>query len=137
MPIGGKDAFLSKVTLRRELRWYCKTKQELKDMKSIVERAKEYASTYIVNITGYRRCTIEGYLAGATEQKEIDTKEFMEESLKMLKAERERVKAEIIDKACEWLINTYLGDYVTDEYGNGGIGDNVNLAEDFRKAMEE
>lgn len=46
-------------------------------------------------------------------------------------------KVETIDKACEWLINTYLGDYVTDEFGNGGIGDNVKLAEDLRKALEE
>ena len=30
MPIGGKDAFLSKVTFRRESKWYSKTKQELK-----------------------------------------------------------------------------------------------------------
>ena len=39
MPIGGKDAFLSKVTFRRESKWYSKTKQELKDMKTIKERA--------------------------------------------------------------------------------------------------
>lgn len=42
-----------------------------------------------------------------------------------------------VDKACNWIINTYLGDYVTDKHGNGGIGDNVKLAEDFRKTMEE
>ena len=35
MPIGGKDAFLSKVTFRRESNWYSKTKQELKDMARI------------------------------------------------------------------------------------------------------
>ena len=35
MPIGGKDAFLSKVTFRRESKWYSKTKQELKDMTTI------------------------------------------------------------------------------------------------------
>ena len=34
MPIGGKDAFLSKVTFRQESKWYSKTKQELKDMKT-------------------------------------------------------------------------------------------------------
>lgn len=39
MPIGGKDAFLSKVTFRRESKWYSKTKQELKDMETIEERA--------------------------------------------------------------------------------------------------
>ena len=39
MPIGGKDAFLSKVTFRRESKWYSKTKQELKDMATIEKRA--------------------------------------------------------------------------------------------------
>lgn len=46
-------------------------------------------------------------------------------------------KLEIIEKAVEWIINTYLGDYVTDEFGNGGIGDNVKLANDLRKALME
>ena len=39
MPIGGKDAFLSKVTFRRESKWYSKTKQELKDMEKKKKRA--------------------------------------------------------------------------------------------------
>ena len=33
MPIGGKDAFLSKVTFRRESDWYSKTKQQLEELK--------------------------------------------------------------------------------------------------------
>ena len=40
MPIGGKDAFLSKVTFRRESKWYSKTKQELKDMATIERKSK-------------------------------------------------------------------------------------------------
>lgn len=71
------------------------------------------------------RCMYDGYIQGATEQKALDKDHFREATQK------------VIDKACEWIINTYLGDYVTDEYGNGGIGDNVKLAEDFRKAMED
>ena len=35
MPIGGKDAFLSKVTFRRESKWYSKTKQELKELNNM------------------------------------------------------------------------------------------------------
>ena len=45
MPIGGKDAFLSKVTFRRESDWYSKTKQQLKELKNmatIEERALDY-----------------------------------------------------------------------------------------------
>ena len=45
--------------------------------------------------------------------------------------------ADAVDDVYNWIINTYLGDYVTDEFGNGGIGDNVKLAKDLRKAMEE
>lgn len=75
MPIGGKDAFLSKVTFRRESNWISKTKQMLKDMKTIAE---------INEIAPYHPCEWQqgygiwqaGYMAGqkngATEQKAID-----------------------------------------------------------------
>ena len=70
MPIGGKDAFLSKVTFRRESKWYSKTKQELKELKNmetIEERAKEAGI-----VSQY------GYIQGATEQKAIDIDKFCE-----------------------------------------------------------
>ena len=81
MPTGGKDAFLSKVTFRRESKWYSKTKQELKElnnMATIEERAKEYAARKadisLSDIYNEALANIykEAYIAGATEQKTID-----------------------------------------------------------------
>ena len=49
MPTGGKDAFLSKVTFRRESDWYSKTKQQLKELKNmatIEERALDYVKKW-------------------------------------------------------------------------------------------
>lgn len=80
------------------------------------------------------------YHDGATEQRVIDEQIYTEEMRKLNEEWLENLKIQremLIDKACEWLINTYLGDYVTDEYGNGNIGNNAKLAEDFRKAMEK
>lgn len=79
MPIGGKDAFLSKVTFRCESKWYSKTKQMLKDMKSIEERAKEYADLCIVGdcsgLSGLIHSVAEkAFFAGGHEQKVIDNK---------------------------------------------------------------
>ena len=70
MPIGGKDAFLSKVTFRRESKWYSKTKQELKDMETIEERAKLASEGY--EDDGYSSGMYMGYVVGAKEQKAID-----------------------------------------------------------------
>lgn len=85
MPIGGKDAFLSKVTFRRESKWYSKTKQELKELKNmatIEERAKEYSlKDFDGYYTGREKAVEEGYIAGATEQREIDimrVRQFLE-----------------------------------------------------------
>lgn len=78
MPIGGKDAFLSKVTFRRESKWYSKTKQELKDMETIEERAK-YAGIVCQYKSDYRydpRSVESGYMQGAIEQKAIDDAEL-------------------------------------------------------------
>ena len=92
MPIEGKDAFLSKMTFRRESKWYSKTKQEFKDMKTIEERAKEYAWSVWPNpmfAQEWEECK-DNYIAGAKEQKAIDD-----------------VKAkEAFNKVCGWL-STY------------------------------
>ena len=76
MPIGGKDAFLSKITFRRESKWYSKTKQELKElnnMATIEERAKKYSlKDFDGYYTGREKALEEGYIAGANEQKAID-----------------------------------------------------------------
>ena len=73
MPIGGKDAFLSKVTFRRESKWYSKIKQELNNMATIEERAKVYSlKDFDGYYTGREKALEEGYIAGATEQKAID-----------------------------------------------------------------
>ena len=58
MPIGGKDAFLSKVTFRRESKWYSKTKQELKDMETIEERAN-LAAWQILEEIGLSRHSVD------------------------------------------------------------------------------
>lgn len=42
-----------------------------------------------------------------------------------------------VDEVYNWIINTYLGDYVTDEFGNGCEGNNLKLANDMRKALME
>lgn len=118
----------------------------LTNMKAIEERARKYGIE-AANLL-WSDCTKEQrereakiyamvYSKIATEQKEIDDAESGKELLYVVNKTTKRVKREMIDKACEWLINTYLGDYVTDEYGNGGIGNNVKLADDFRKAMED
>ena len=67
MPIGGKDDFLSKVTFRRESKWYSKTKQELKDMATIEERAKLASEGY--EDDGQSSGMYMDYIVGAKEQK--------------------------------------------------------------------
>ena len=113
MPIGGKDAFLSKVTFRRESDWYSKTKQQLKELKNmatIEERALDYAKIFSIDQYSplFDVCQ-QDYIVGATEQKNID-----------------------IDKACEWIRNNWRNYIYRDR-------DDVILfghwESDFRKAM--
>ena len=78
-------------------------------MKSIEERAKEYSlKDFDGYYTGRERAVEEGYIAGATEQNDID-----------------------IDKACEWL-DRYLHLFVMKGHINHSV-----LEQEFRKAMEE
>ena len=77
-------------------------------MKSIEERAKEYSlKGFDGYYTGREKAVEEGYIAGATEQKDID-----------------------IDKACEIvrnIANEYFGDWEQ----------SCKVEDTFRKAMEE
>ena len=68
METGGKDAFLSKVTFRRESKWYSKTKQELKELSQSLGyedyREIEVFETYlknhnIIELNQEFNCTIE------------------------------------------------------------------------------
>lgn len=118
MPIGGKEAFLSKVTFRRESNWVSKTKQMLKDMKTIEERARD--ARRAINTSeefgrGYSSGLEDGYIIGAHQQRTID-----------------------IDKACEWL-RLYLPRVIENYPFNGRKVAMLNedMREEFRKAMEE
>ena len=77
-------------------------------MKTIKERAKEYSlKDFDGYYTGREKAVEEGYIAGATEQKDID-----------------------IDKACEIvrnIANEYFGDWEQ----------SCKIEDTFRKAMEE
>ena len=148
MPIGGKDAFLSKVTFRRESKWYSKTKQELKDMATIEERAKLASEGY--EDDGYSSGMYMGYVVGAKEQKAID-----EAKLLKLKSAWEK-QAQInhddeanyqqgyhdaIEKARKWL-KEHIYEYIA--VGNTDFGKpydihlcSEELFDDFPKAMEE
>ena len=108
MPIGGKDAFLSKVTFRRESKWYSKTKQELKDMATIEKRAN-LAAWQIFEEIGLSRHSVDRVA-------EIIAEKMREQ------------KAIDIDKACEWLKGVQCVVHPQIAYG---------FAEEFRKAMEE
>ena len=114
MPIGGKDAFLSKFTFRRESKWYSKTKQELKDMATIEKRAN-LAAWQIFEEIGLSRHSVDRVA-------EIIAEKIHEQ------------KALDIDKACKW-----LKEQVYQEYGGGPrerlIPD--TMIEEFCKAMEE
>lgn len=87
-------------------------------MKTIVERAREYApgisnsdSLFSIRISTLAAVERIGYIAGATEQKAID-----------------------IDKACEWLKNNWREYVNQDRDGMILFG---HWEYDFRKAMEE
>lgn len=81
-------------------------------MKTIVERAREYAENedLVQGTDGFDYC-LRDYIKGATEQKIID-----------------------IDKACEWLKNNWREYVNQDRDGMILFG---NWESDFRKAMEE
>ena len=123
MPIGGKDAFLSKVTFRRESKWYSKTKQELKDMEAIEERAR-LAAWQIVEEIGLSQHSVDRVA-------EIIAEKMQEQ------------KAIDIDKACEWLEEnardyacaTIVYPYREEEEIVCDV--HREIVEDFRKAMEE
>ena len=82
------------------------------DMKTIVERAREYAKNedLVQGTDGFDYC-LRDYIKGATEQKVID-----------------------IDKACEWLKNNWREYVNQDRDGMILFG---HWEYDFRKAMEE
>ena len=115
MPIGGKDAFLSKVTFRRESKWYSKTKQELKDMETIEERAN-LAAWQILEEIGLSRHSVDR-VAEIIAEKIHEQKAIDDAKLLKLKSAWEK-QAQInhndeanyqqgyhdaIEKACEWL----------------------------------
>lgn len=81
-------------------------------MKTIVERAREYAENedLVQGTDGFDYC-LRDYIKGATEQKAID-----------------------IDKACEWLKNNWREYVNQDRDGMILFG---HWEYDFRKAMEE
>ena len=81
-------------------------------MKTIVERAREYAENedLVQGTDGFDYC-LRDYIKGATEQKVID-----------------------IDKACEWLKNNWREYVNQDRDGMILFG---HWEYDFRKAMEE
>ena len=135
MPIGGKDVFLSKVTFRRESKWYSKTKQELKDMETIEERAK-YAAWQILEEIGLSQHSVDRVSEIITEkmneQKAIDDAKLLklksawEREAQIThddEANRKQGYHDAIDKACEWLRERNV---LTEDSLEG-----------FRKAMED
>ena len=124
MPIGGKDAFLSKVTFRRESKWYSKTKQELKDMATIEKRAN-LAAWQIFEEIGLSRHSVDRV-------DEIIAEKIHEQ------------KALDIDKAYKWL-EKELQKIAVDEVKENFLENNFNVVlksqvpnwlTNFRKAME-
>ena len=125
MPIGGKDAFLSKVTFRRESKWYSKTKRELKDMATIEKRAN---------------------LAAWQIYEETILSEHSVDRVSEIIAEKiHEQKALDIDKACKWL-EKELQKIAVDEVKENFLENNFNVVlksqvpnwlTNFRKAMEE
>ena len=126
---------MSKVTFRRESKWYSKTKQELKDMETIEERAN-LAAWQILEEIGLSRHSVDR-VAEIIAEKIHEQKAIDEAKLLKLKSAWEK-QAQInhddeanykqgyhdaIDKVCEWLRarNVITKDTL--------IG--------FRKAMEE
>ena len=130
-------------------------------MKTIEERAKEYSlKDFDGYYTGREKAMKEGYIAGATEQKDIDEEVRLKKCDDMTEDEYERevafadwyhkngkstptfsdaiewARKEVIEKACEWLDN-YLMEI---GYPDDWLRDSLNIKsgkERFRKAMEK
>lgn len=102
-------------------------------MKTPKERAKEFADAYCVGdaaiiVDLVCKVAYESYLAGATEQMEIDEHEHNNSVIRMydmFETKLKERKRELINKACEWL-NENARQLMSAE-----------LRQQFRKAMEE
>ena len=103
MPIGGKDAFLSKVTFRRESKWYSKTKKELKDMATIEKRAN-LAAWQIFEEIGLSKHSVDRVA------------EIIAEKIHEQKAIDDAKAKEAFNKVCEWLYNYPWFNKVADEF---------------------
>lgn len=103
MPKGGKEAFLSKVTFRRESNWYSNTKQMLKDMKTTEEIIQEILDEQH-EMRWMDTSDLEVYLRKVAEtQKAIDT----EKAIEWLKANAHKY---IVDIAVvQWERNLIVG----------------------------
>ena len=116
MAIGGKDAFLSKVTFRRESKWYSKTKQDLKDMATIKERA---------NLAAWQ-----------IYEETILSEHSVDRVAEIIAEKIHEQKALDINKVCKWFT-----DYLMEiGYPDDWMRDSPNMAsgkERFIKAMEE
>ena len=134
-------------------------------MKTIEERAKEYASKKAdISLSPVYNDALaslyeEGYIAGASEQKAIDEEVRLKKCDDMTQAEYDRevafaewyhkngkgtptysdaiewARREVISKACEWIKENFEH-YIDVEVSSYYIYDK-QFVEDFRKAMEE
>lgn len=103
-------------------------------MATIEQRARAYTNRNGVQfLSGFEKAEYDAYIKGATEQKEIDNEEWQKD-MRYVNIR----KQELIDKACEWLMEN-VSNYL---YNTGGFeeyipqcGDAMFI--DFRKAMEE
>lgn len=79
----------------------------------IEERAKKYADEFVVGdaaiiVDLIHNVAEESYIAGATEQKQIDDEENGKALLYCTHKTTERVKKEMVEKACELLCETCI-----------------------------
>lgn len=65
-----------------------------------------------------------------------DSNELRDCVYTLIYAELLRERRAAVNEVCAWIIDNYLGDYVTDEQGNGGLGDNIKLAAAIRDTMK-
>lgn len=111
-------------------------------MKTLEERAEEWATFNHTRVAFDTRLRKEGYIQGATEQKAIDDiriaelESFVERATLMMEMEKakrehlESVNKGLIDEACEWLMKFYAEDDMDMVSASAFIND-------FRKAMED